>query len=883
MNLPDEINELYDNVVQYIRSKGNAKMALHWLMCAVRPLKICELSELMDWRQASNSDHRSIRRTFGSLISVSSGAEDDDNASVELAHSTVRDYLSAQRGGNNAFRVGESEAHLTVAYHCLEYLEHFSSESPDGEHPTAADDVSLEKRPLFEYAINNWYKHALASQKKIPIDESSYMAMADDAGKNGQCLTRSLYDMIKLGNHLGKTTSSYIKQLYRAYSGLEATLMNMLAMSSPNGARADIPSNPKEKGSGWQKLKHTNTFARTKREENPTPLCTFSKWSESTKRLLESSHADLTEYRSSVKLAAYRGYELVVDLLLELGASANARTSHHDALTTACTDGYHIMTMVLLGKEVDEKYEDEWWPEECGRQGSNTDGTSIVRSLLLAGADATMSNDAGQTPLHLVAANGKEKIARLLLSRGATTEQQCSGDGVVIKIGRQKLGWRWRCSGTPLHWAVSRSHHDIARMLLDASADVSAKNRFWGQSALQLAARDSDAKMIQLLLDRGADLGDEDYLSIGALRYAAFEGKLPNVKCLLENGADANVRSFDGITPLHMASLQGHKDVVRELLDQAGTDVNAAEERGFTALHLAAQGDHPEVLQMLLQRGAQSVATYAKGSTALMIAAHNGNVKCVKVLLDHSTKIDQRSHSGHTALALAAERGKVEVAGLLLSNNSDLGIRSTRWGTILNAAAYGGNNLVFQACVDKGFNTGEKDRYGRYLIHFAAAGGKVEMISTVLDVAAGYTVHTADSEGRNALHFAAASKSVDAVDMILKHGISHQSEDNDGWTPLHWAARTGNVSVVGFLLKQGRVEGSREWTPERIAAFHGHTNLLPVLQAADSSTTEGHLTQTSKPSERKGYEHTRVRCDSCFLVCLPTHSSNDQALTIRGI
>ncbi len=44
----------------------------------------------------------------------------------------------------------------------------------------------------------------------------------------------------------------------------------------------------------------------------------------------------------------YKGYELMVDLLLEHGARASAKSPSYDALT-ASTDRFHLMIALLLG------------------------------------------------------------------------------------------------------------------------------------------------------------------------------------------------------------------------------------------------------------------------------------------------------------------------------------------------------------------------------------------------------------------------------------------------------------------------------------------------------------------------------------------------------
>ena len=65
---------------------------------------------------------------------------------------------------------------------------------------------------------------------------------------------------------------------------------------------------------------------------------------------------------------------------------------------------------------------------------------------------------------------------------------------------------------------------------------------------------------------------------------------------LLQGGADADARSGGSRTPLHFAALEGHADTVRSLA-VCGSNVNAADEKGATALHKAAAGGHIEVQQ----------------------------------------------------------------------------------------------------------------------------------------------------------------------------------------------------------------------------------------------------------------------------------------------
>eukprot|EP00757_Euglenozoa_sp_SAG-D1_P000018 gene18-11488_t len=74
------------------------------------------------------------------------------------------------------------------------------------------------------------------------------------------------------------------------------------------------------------------------------------------------------------------------------------------------------------------------------------------------------------------------------------------------------------------------------------------------------------------------------------------------------------------------------------MLLQAGADIQAKNEDGWTALMLACQNGHSNVVEMLLQAGADIQAKNQQDiihdrQTALMLACPNGHFNVVEMLL----------------------------------------------------------------------------------------------------------------------------------------------------------------------------------------------------------------------------------------------------------
>eukprot|EP00757_Euglenozoa_sp_SAG-D1_P016959 gene16959-22868_t len=69
---------------------------------------------------------------------------------------------------------------------------------------------------------------------------------------------------------------------------------------------------------------------------------------------------------------------------------------------------------------------------------------------------------------------------------------------------------------------------------------------------------------------------------------------------LLQAGADIQAKNQDGYTALMRACANGHSNVVETLL-RAGADIQAKTQRGWTALMRACANGHSNVVEMLLQ------------------------------------------------------------------------------------------------------------------------------------------------------------------------------------------------------------------------------------------------------------------------------------------
>ena len=135
-----------------------------------------------------------------------------------------------------------------------------------------------------------------------------------------------------------------------------------------------------------------------------------------------------------------------------------------------------------------------------------------------------------------------------------------------------------------LHFAVQGGSQAMVQLLLDKGADVNlhanddaytktlhshASSLGWhlpsqpeGETSLHLAVRCGNPNIVQLLLDKGAHLEVKtmhDYTPL----HRAVSCQLEVVQILLDKGADINARTRAGWTPEDLAFLNGHAEVLK--------------------------------------------------------------------------------------------------------------------------------------------------------------------------------------------------------------------------------------------------------------------------------------------------------------------------------
>ena len=172
---------------------------------------------------------------------------------------------------------------------------------------------------------------------------------------------------------------------------------------------------------------------------------------------------------------------------------------------------------------------------------------------------------AGSSPLHFAAMFGETEIISLLLQGGAAVGQPDAA------------------GNAPLHFAAQEGWANAQTLLIAAHAPLDATNHAGG-TALRAAVESGAAGNVELLLKAGAhlDVGSD---AESLLDVAADRGSTNAINVLLRAGLKLEERDAKGRTPFMRAAAAKQWDAMNLLLAK-GSDINAADTNGDTALHL---------------------------------------------------------------------------------------------------------------------------------------------------------------------------------------------------------------------------------------------------------------------------------------------------------
>jgi ankyrin repeat protein len=157
-----------------------------------------------------------------------------------------------------------------------------------------------------------------------------------------------------------------------------------------------------------------------------------------------------------------------------------------------------------------------------------------IQYAISRGAELTAADRMGRSVLSIAASQGERGSVDVLIAHGAD---------VNTRLGKHGF--------SPLHSGAITCNLEACRSLLDAGADVAAKDKE-GQTALHLLAHYSPnfrKELVDFLVERGADIHAADSKGNTPLHHAARHSNGAVAQAFLAHGADMEARNTKGEAP----------------------------------------------------------------------------------------------------------------------------------------------------------------------------------------------------------------------------------------------------------------------------------------------------------------------------------------------
>jgi len=371
--------------------------------------------------------------------------------------------------------------------------------------------------------------------------------------------------------------------------------------------------------------------------------------------------------------------------------------------------------------------------------------------------------------------------------------------GLVVFLLEKKidLNLKTTSGATPLHEAVRKGNIDIISMLVNSGADVKATDAN-GNTPLHLSIPpDAYLNVLALLVSRGADVNLRDEHGDTPLHIAVMLNRSPeSFKLLLNSEGDVHIRNINGKTPLYIA-VQEHRIHLIPLLVEAGSEIFAYDNNGVTPFDISAKANDG-TYNLLITKDTVNQRD-SSGNTMLHSAVNNrAKTEQIGRILDQKALVDSRNRDGDTALHIAVRTNQRENGEYLIVRKANIFSLNSAGESPLSLAL---KTDTIRDWIINSTTITSKDGLGNNMLHYAAEWCLNNVISII--IRSGISVDSQNATGQTPLFMATKSDSLSTLKILIDNNANLSIRDNQMNSPLHAAVRWNAVNSISFLVSSG--------------------------------------------------------------------------------
>gem|GEM_PF-1220651 len=357
--------------------------------------------------------------------------------------------------------------------------------------------------------------------------------------------------------------------------------------------------------------------------------------------------------------------------------------------------------------------------------------------------------------------------------------------------------------GMPIDEAILYKNYDVVNILLARGVEANSISRKYNnESLLMLACGQADSKMVELLLNAGADpnnyaiTGENCLYSLLCKGFRAIHcappppGKMPPqiqtiLHLLKKKGWNPSQRcdAFENtvlhyVAMPHVYMMDAREDVLQCLLE-LGADANSIDRNGATPLMIYAAccsrgSKNIAFMPLLIEAGANVNIQDNEGQTVLHYMVHNTDTISARhvarqILAKDSNLINTKDNHGQTVLHLAVKNETATMTKFLIENKVDVNVITNDGESPLRMAVHNKNMELIELLLQAGADPLLAGPKTQSALHYAVISDYKPIISRMLEV--GVDMNAKDCYGNTLLGIATKHHHHDLVEFLIDQSI----------------------------------------------------------------------------------------------------------------
>jgi len=420
----------------------------------------------------------------------------------------------------------------------------------------------------------------------------------------------------------------------------------------------------------------------------------------------------------------------------------------------------------------------------------NDNNFEILKLLVDGGLDIDKKDEYGQTLLTYGLLVNNTPVIHYLMAKGASIDNVNnhikSISNIILSDNLDLLEFLMDHQlninkkdvdgNTPLIYSVCALNLQITKYLLEHGASPHDINYKVLKGLIDKSIKKDCLDILELLMTYQLNINDiKDDIDNTILMYAVQKAENTKIiQFLLDHGADINHSNYYYCTALSYGFYYNcNNEKILEYLIDHGADISSIHNNVQVLKPFILKTQHLSLLQKLVDKNLNVNGIDKEGNTILMYAILAQNESMVNYLIDIGANVNHKNRQEYTPLiyALHPKNGNKEIIKSLLDHGATIPAVDRE---IIDYIRHGFNLDILKKLIKNGFNIDQ------YETRFFSYNSFLHLIIK------------SKLEDQNSI-----------VKYLIDWGVDIDSKNYRGDTPLNWAVRTRNVKLVNYFIDHG--------------------------------------------------------------------------------